>query len=241
MLRLRAKAPWKKGTGTAQIEPSYREYRAPRARVSECHSQGGRRSGFKPSLYGKKVTEAHSKNNRIVSTARRARVCRHVTPRAGKAPGLKQFRKPICYVIKGDVRDVNEQVRIMFFHQCTRILPMARGDFFCVLRVKWPFSIGTCQKHMVFMVLGRFETSQGLRCNLSGVPGTYEKHMVFTALGRRGPSRGVLLALFAAPGSFLAGYALFSCIFGRFSWGPGRPKFLVFTILGRCEGSQWLP
>ena len=58
---------------------------------------------------------------------------------------------------------------------------------------------------MVFTVLGRFETSQGLHCNLSGVPGTYEKHMVFMALGRRGPSRGVLLALFAAPGWFLAG------------------------------------
>ena len=62
-----------------------------------------------------------------------------------------------------------------------------------MLRVKWPFSSGTCQKHMVFMVLGRFETSQGLLCNLSGVPGTYEKHMVFMALGRRGLSRGVLL------------------------------------------------
>ena len=58
---------------------------------------------------------------------------------------------------------------------------------------------------MVFTVLGRFETSQGLLCNLSGVPGTYEKRMVFMALGRRGPSRGVLLALFAAPDSFLAG------------------------------------
>ena len=48
--------------------------------------------------------------------------------------------------------------------------------------------------------LCRFGTSQGLLCNLSGVPGTYEKHVVFTVLGRRVPSRGVLLALFAAPG-----------------------------------------
>ena len=52
---------------------------------------------------------------------------------------------------------------------------------------------------MVFTVLGRFETSQGLLCNLSVVPGTYEKQMVFTALGRRGPSRGVLLALVCSP------------------------------------------
>ena len=70
--------------------------------------EGRRPSGSKPSPYGKNVSEPHSKNNRIVSTARRARVCRHVTPRAGDGPGLKHFREPICYVIKGDVRDVNE-------------------------------------------------------------------------------------------------------------------------------------
>ena len=93
---------------------------------------------------------------------------------------------------------------------------------------------------MVFTVLGRFETSQGLLCNLSGVPGTYEKHMVFMALGRRGPSRGVLLALFAAPGSFLAGSWGFSVICVRFSWGPGPPNFVVFAVLGRCEASQGL-
>ena len=70
--------------------------------------EGRRPSGSKPIPYGKKVSEAHSKNSRIVNTARRARVCRHVTPRAGDVPGLKHVRKPIFYVIKGDVRDVNE-------------------------------------------------------------------------------------------------------------------------------------
>ena len=40
------------------------------------------------------------------------------------------------------------------------------------------------------MVLGRFETYQGLLCNLSGVPGAYEKQMVFMAVGRRGPPEG---------------------------------------------------
>ena len=42
---------------------------------------------------------------------------------------------------------------------------------------------------MVFTVLGRFETSQGLLCNLSGVPETYGFHGIGTqgALPR-GPS-----------------------------------------------------
>ena len=91
MLRPRAKSLRKKNFGSAPKERSYRKYHAPRARVSECHSQGGRRSGFKPSLYGKKVSESHSKNSRIVSTARRARVWRRVTPTAGDAPGLKHI------------------------------------------------------------------------------------------------------------------------------------------------------
>ena len=108
MLRLQAKPLWKTGLGSAPKEHSYRKYRARRARVPACHSQGGRRSGFKPSPYGKKVSEAHSKNSPIVSTARRARVWRRVTPMAGDAPGLKHIRKPICYVIEGDVRDVNK-------------------------------------------------------------------------------------------------------------------------------------
>ena len=96
MLRLQAKPLWKKGLGSAPKEQSYRKYRARRARVPACHSQGGRRSGPKPSPYGKKVSEAHSKNSPIVSTARRARVWRRVTPMAGDAPGLKYIRKPIC-------------------------------------------------------------------------------------------------------------------------------------------------
>ena len=40
--------------------------------------------------------------------APRARVWRRVTPMAGDAPGLKHFRKPTCFVIAGDVRDVNK-------------------------------------------------------------------------------------------------------------------------------------
>ena len=39
---------------------------------------------------------------------------------------------------------------------------------------------------MVFMVLGRFETSQGLLCNLSGVPGTYENTHGFHGVGTQG-------------------------------------------------------
>ena len=117
---------------------------------------------------------------------------------------------------------------------------MQPDELFCVLSEKLPFSGGTPPKHVVFTVLGRFETSQGLLCDLSGVPGTYEKHMVFTALGRRGPSRGVLLALSAAPGSFLAGFWGFSVICAQFSWGPGPPNCVVFAVLGRCEASQGL-
>ena len=46
VLRLQAKPLRKKGFGSTFREQSYREYRAPRARVPACHSQGGRRSGF---------------------------------------------------------------------------------------------------------------------------------------------------------------------------------------------------
>ena len=46
VLRLQAKPLRKKGFGSTFKEQSYRKYRAPRARVPACHSQGGRRSGF---------------------------------------------------------------------------------------------------------------------------------------------------------------------------------------------------
>ena len=49
------------------------------------------------------------------------------------------------------------------------------------------------------------------------------------------------IGFFLVPGSFLAGYSMISVIFGRISWGPGLPNFVVFTILGRCEGFQGLP
>ena len=46
MLRLQANPLRKKGFGSTFKVQSYRKYRAPRARVPACHSQGGRRSGF---------------------------------------------------------------------------------------------------------------------------------------------------------------------------------------------------
>ena len=43
---------------------------------------------------------------------------------------------------------------------------------------------------MVFTVLGRFETSQGLLCNLSGVPGTYENMWFSRCWDAGGPPEG---------------------------------------------------
>ena len=98
---------------------------------------------------------------------------------------------------------------------------------------------------MVFTVLGRFETSQGLLCNLSGVPGTYENTWLSWSWDVVGPPKGSHWLLFGSrlvPGQvftvfypYLDGFrgvrALLTLWFSQ-SWGVARaPRGSLETLL----------